>query len=171
MVHAPVPPVGRSEVRTSDPSRAAQNELEGHDTVDMPVATPIAGAWATRLDFHALAPPVGRVEVMMLPALSPATQRDADGQEIACKSLYPDAGRLSGCQGGPALLGLFETTAQPIPLAAHKAGDAHDIPVSPYAAARCTRCQLERPFAGCAEAKIAPHGSAARHSLAEGHDT
>ncbi len=68
------------------PSLATHSDIDGHET---PVKRfPLGAGRATRAFVHALAPPVGSVEVRMVPLLSPATHSNTDAHETALRP-YP----------------------------------------------------------------------------------
>jgi len=71
------PPLGSVAVSTSLPPTATHNEIDGQET------PPIDSFDNTPAMLHAVGPRVGLGELRMLPARSPATHRETDGQDTA----------------------------------------------------------------------------------------
>jgi hypothetical protein len=108
------------------PAVATQNVVAAHETLDSP---PSALSIAAGL-LQALAPPVGLVELMSFPALSTATQSDADAQDTPLNP--PAMPMLTGALQLPAPpVGSSEVSTSPsLSITTHSEVDGHETPVS-----------------------------------------
>jgi hypothetical protein len=115
-------------------STATHSEIDGHDTparlAGHDVGWPqLSVALSMCAALHVPAPPVGLVETTAFPALSTATQSDADGHEIPVKMLVPSM-LVGALHVGDAAVGsLVSTTFPRLSTAAHNDVDAHDTAI------------------------------------------
>jgi hypothetical protein len=187
--HAELSPRGRVEVnRFPELSPATQRDRERHeiassmlqvDGSEGPMQSPDGLDRSTWTDRHAARPPVGRVEVITLPALSTTAQKDRDGHETAITASRqlpaPELGGQTDRWGSSrsslhaeAIHGSVETYSRLVSNATHNDADAHEMPRRPCVRSTCTRDQ-PRPD-GARDASTLPLSSTAAQKVGFGHE-
>src|SRR5215469_12582468 len=156
------PPPGLVELKMDVWPVPMQNEAFGQLTNTLSDAVPMVDTC------HADAPPVGFVDVMMLPPLPPTTHSVLVGQLTDSSSIALST--PATCQAEAPPVGLADDRTSPLlSTATHGDVPAHPIAVIKVLAwkgteSRCTACHAEVRRAGSVETRMLPASSPARHS-------
>jgi hypothetical protein len=136
--HAELPPAGFVDTKTDDGDwpTATHSVADGHET--------LAKGWVSMLAVcHALAPPVGLVEVTTFPALSTATHNEVPTHETAANAFAPSTEITFHAAAPP--VGFVEVITSPDQSTATQSDAVgHDIPVM-WIPAFPTRASVHAP--------------------------
>src|SRR5436305_2978116 len=174
-VHAPDPPAGSVEVRTSALlSTATQRESDGQ------VAAVSCTEPPPRLAGQAEAGPVGSVETIRLPSTLPLTQSAGEGQEMPnrlpgmpgnCTCCQAPGSGLVELRTSPASVGSGLMLSPSSPTATQNAGEGQEMPRSSSGPGSWVTVQADAPPVGLVEVATLPPPAAAAQNDGDGQET